>query len=348
MFFSLILSYKIEKCKYCNVNDNIIIQYNNVYLYCLIAVLVFTAGFRYNVGTDYWNYYTKYILNLKELFYSIINYNEPGIKMLSFVGRLIYDNGISLIFLSSLITISLYIITLYRYSPQFLVSIILYIFMGEWQGSFNGIRQYLAAALLFWGHRYILNRKFKQYLIIVVIASLFHTTAIVMLSQYFILNRKPDIKNFIQLFIGAIFLLFSYRYIFFGIEFYKDAIMNMTDNYLINSVSRIRIIITWVPIIVFFLFNKGYVSDKINAFYINALILNGLVMFATMNSTYLARIGIYTNSMCLIGYPYLLEDIRNKKKVNILIPTLFFYFLYWIYSVAFSSLKNFYWWFQYK
>ena len=39
----------------------------------------------------------------------------------------------------------------------------LYIFIGAWHGSFNGMRQYLAAAILFSGHRFIKERKFKEY-----------------------------------------------------------------------------------------------------------------------------------------------------------------------------------------
>ena len=70
--------------------------------------------------------------------------------------------------------------------PLLPLSIALFVLLGTWQGSFNGVRQYLAAAIIFAGHSLILNRRFKLFLLVVLMAALFHISALVCLAFYFV------------------------------------------------------------------------------------------------------------------------------------------------------------------
>lgn len=317
------------------------------FLLIIICILVFVAGFRYNVGQDFWIYYVGFKCSIEDCIEYIKKFKEPGIRVLSVVAYGIYDNGISLIFLSSLITICVYVMTIYRYSPIFMSSMMLYLMMGEWQGSFNGIRQYLASAVLFAGHRFIIEKKIWKYSVTVLLASLFHTTALVMLIQYFILPRKLNLKLILFMALSAIILLFSYNYIIGGIEFYKDSTLDMNDSYYTNSVSVYRIAVSVAPIILFLLFCYDRTRTTEQDFYLNGLIFNGMMMLATMNSTYLARIGIYTNALCLIGYAHLFQILEQKFNTKFFERcTLISYFPYWCYSVICTpALSNYNWWF---
>lgn len=319
----------------------------NPWLWPLIAVLVFVAGFRYDTGVDFWAYYVGFKANFAGCIQSLLSFKEPGIRFLSWLSRSVYDNGISLIFVSSLVTVFLYVITLYKFSPLFVASMVLYIFMGEWQGSFNGVRQFLASAILFAGHRYIFNRDLPRYCLCVFLATLFHTSAIVMIVPYYTLCKPIINKYLIRLVVGAGVMLLNYRYIFQGIGYYKGTTMDMTDSYMTNSVSVSRIVVSLVPVILFFFLRNGGKVDKKCEFYVNGLILNGIVMITTMHSTYLARLGIYTNAMCLIGYPYLFQMAYERFKSNtVKFCALALYSAYWWYSiVAFDSLRNYQFWF---
>lgn len=347
LILSYLLSKIIESCQKSDMDDRTKRIRERFALAIIICVLVFVAGFRYNVGQDFWVYYVGFRCNIKDCIEYIMQFKEPGIRVISVISYSVYDNGISLIFLSSLITISLYVSTLYKYSPIFVVSMLLYIFMGEWQGSFNGIRQYLASAILFSGHRYIIERKIWKYTAIVLLASLFHTTAMVMFVQYFILSRKLDLKLIVFMTISAILLLFSYNYIIGGIEFYKDSTLDMNDSYYTNSVSVYRIAVSIAPILLFLLFCYDRTRTTEQDFYLNGLIFNGMMMIATMNSTYLARIGIYTNALCLIGYAHLFQIIECKFNSKFFERcTLISYFPYWCYSIICTpALSNYNWWF---
>ena len=63
--------------------------------------------------------------------------------------------------------------TLYVYGRPFELSMFLFIGMFHYYASFNGIRQYMAAAILFWAVRYLIDGKLVRYMIVVLICSLF-------------------------------------------------------------------------------------------------------------------------------------------------------------------------------
>ena len=328
------------------INKRTMIRPDSGAVILLSAILIIISGLRYRVGTDYMAYYKSRVTDLQTVWKSFISFNEPGIKLLTFLSRSIYDDGQSLIFLSALITIGLYCWTIYRYHSMYLIAMLLYLFLGDWQGSFNGIRQYLAAAILFAGHRYIYNRDFPKYLLIVIVATLFHSSAIVMIIPYFLFARKPDITQLVILLIGSVVLSFSYEIIFRLIEDSKGKLLDTTDPYISNSVKIPRILVAFIPVSIYIILSKKEGNSAEQDFYVNALFLNAFAMLASMGSTYLARIGIYTGAILPIGYGYLFQTIEEKRSRRItIIFSMIVYFLYWIYSLQGHNL-TFHWIFE--
>lgn len=311
----------------------------------LASYLIFVGGFRYFTGVDYGFYYNTVKTTFDTLSSHIGLFNEPGIHFVSAVGRLFYNNGIVVILLSEIITVVLYVRGIYKYSPLFSVSMILYLLMGEWTGTFNGIRQYLAAAIVFAGHRYIYDKKFFRYLLVVFIASLFHVTAWIMIIPYFFYNKKPGLKQVFFLAIGTAIITYSYDFIFNIIGSYKGVEMSISDNsYYNTSVNVLRIGVAIIPVIVFFAFCKKDNLTHDEGFYINGLLFNAFAMIAASGSTYLARVGIYTAPIALIGYGYLFKLFRNQRIVKVIILITFLLFLvYWWFLVKDLGYK---WWFN--
>ena len=309
------------------------------------VVLILVSGLRYRVGTDFMAYYRNRVTDLNVVWRSLITFKEPGIKLLSFLSHKIYDDGQSLIFLSALITIGLYCWTIYRYHTMYLIGMLLYLFLGDWQGSFNGVRQYLAAAILFAGHRFILDRKLWQYCLVVFVATLFHTTAIVMILPYFLFCRKPDITQLVLLTIGAIVMRFSYGIIFDLISSYKGSVLNVEgDPYLSNSVNIFRILVAFIPVVIYIVFCNKEKHTREQNFYINAVFFNAFSMMAGMGSTYLARIGIYTSAALSIGIGHVFQLIDDEQTRKItMCMSMGVYLLYWLYSLQGRSLANFHW-----
>ncbi len=207
--------------------------------------------------------------------------------------------------------------------------------LGEWHGSFNGIRQYLAAAVLFCGHRFILERKIKQYLIIIIIASCFHVTALTMLVTYWILNRKINIYNILLLLIGAILIRYSYSYLFDVMSYVKNQEMNYDDYaYYSTSVNYLRVLVTFAPLIVCYYFCEGINKTSESIFYVNCLIINFFMHFALSGSTYATRLCIYTVSSCILSYDCMIKLLKeNVNKKNMMTIICILYFIYWLISL---------------
>ena len=318
--------------------------------FIMAAALIVISGLRYFVGTDYFSYYRNRVTDISVVWKSLIAFREPGIKLFSFIAHLIYDDGQSLIFLSALVTVGLYCWVIYRCHAEtmYLVSMLLYLFLGEWQGGFNCVKQYLAAAIMLAGHRYILSRDWKKYFAIVLLGALFHITALVMIVPYFLFNRKPDIKQVFFLAAGAIVTRFSYPLIFYLIGAYKGRALNVIgDAYLTNDVNVFRILVAFVPILVYWLFgNKGNHTRETDL-YLNVVIFNAFSMFAGMGSTYLARIGIYSGAALPIGYGYLIRTITDGRTRKVIVfVSLVLYLAYWIYSLQSASIRTFHWIFE--
>ncbi|HPF53692.1 MAG TPA: EpsG family protein [Eubacteriales bacterium] len=311
-------------------------------LFVILAslVLIFVAGCRYYVGTDFGYYYKDIVGGFSAFWRHLWAYKEPGIWLVGAVGRLFADNGGSVIFMASLFTVGLYMIQIYKHANMYLVSMLLFMFLGTWDGSFNGVRQYMAAAVLFAGHRFILERKFIKYLIVVFLASLCHTSALIMIPVYFIFLRKLDGWQLLIMAVGAVAIRFSYDLVFSAVGFLKGQEVVMND-YSTNSVNILRIIVNMVPVGVYLLFCEKKNLTREESFYLTGIILNGFVYVATMQSTYLARAGIYTDSFAILGYGYLFKLIKNEKtRTFLMIAAMVLFFVYWRYAIVHSTALN--------
>lgn len=315
-----------------------------VFAFVAAATLIIVAGLRYRVGTDYMAYYRTRVTDWQTVWEYLIHFREPGIRLLSRISTMIADDGAVLIFLSAMIIIGIYSLMIYRYSPMYLVSMLLFLFLGDWTGSFNGIRQYLAAAIVFAGHRYILRRKWAPYFLMVLLASLFHKSALVMVLPYFLFSRKPDGTQFVILAAGALIIRLSYEGVMQLVELFKGTIIDWNDAYMTRDVNPLRIAVSFIPVALFFSSCDRKKMGKTQEFYINGLFFNAFAMLASMGSAYFGRIGIYTGAMTCIGYGYLFQLIPKGKHKNIVITVLFIVLVaYWIYSLQSDSLHSFNW-----
>ena len=316
--------------------------------FILSSVLIFVSGFRYRVGTDFMSYYRWHITDWSTVLRNLLSFRGGGFPLLAKLSRTIWNDGQSVIFFSALVIVGLYSWTIYRQSNGYLLSVLLYLFLGQWQGSFNGIRQYIAAGILFTGYHYIHEKNFLKYGLIIFVASLFHASAIVMVLPCFLFFRRPDLKQLLFLACGAVFLFFSYDMVFNIIGAVKGKAMILKEGtYRTNDVNPFRIAVAFIPLLVYIVLCDKEQHTKEQDFYINAIFFNAFAMLAGMGSTYLARIGIYTNSFLILAYGYLFQLIRNEKSKRITVAlVLTMYFFYWVYSIKAGGIESFQWYFN--
>ena len=86
--------------------------------------------------------------------------------------------------------------TLKDYSENFFFSLFLFIAMTHFTWMMNGMRQFIAVSILFLNLRYIKEHRFIPYLILTLLLSSIHITALIMIPAYFIGISRPWGKRF--------------------------------------------------------------------------------------------------------------------------------------------------------
>lgn len=153
--------------------------------YNLLFFMVFIfSAFRFDVGYDYGHYY-RIILN--EALQSYTNFELIPRYIAEFSN---YIGFTQLFFIvTSYIIVSGVHCVLKKHSKDYFLSLLIFISIPYFYFiSFSIVRQYCAIAIVFYGIKYIFQRKFFSYVVAVILASMFHYSAIIAIVIYF-LNR---------------------------------------------------------------------------------------------------------------------------------------------------------------
>lgn len=317
----------------------------NIFVVLCALTLIFVGGLRYGVGTDYFTYVGMFDSS-SSWFERLLSWEEPGTLFIGAISKFLGGGPYFMIFLISVVIVSLNIITLRKNSSDFALAVALYILVGCWHNSFNGMRQYLAAAVLFAGHRFMIDRKIWKWALIVALASLFHRTAIIMFPVYFVADGKLNWKRVLLIIAATIVLLLSTDFLFSIMEDLKGSRQDIYE-YSQTQVNVLRIAVTFAPLALAISRGKEFFKDPENAFYVKMLIINAGFMFATSSSAYLARVGIYTEIYTALGIPRLISGMTTKNKNIWIVIIVALYAVYWWYEISTrSSLSNWRWLFD--
>ena len=329
--FAAGLSHRIQTGKEMGQAEGV--QKRRVFL--LILVLTCVIGLRFNVGTDYASYYRGYYNYSRLPWSEFLEISDPGLRLIAKISTFIYDDPVTMFFIAALIFMTLYVVTLYRNGDDFFACIVMFFISGTFLDSCNGVRQSLAVAIIFFGFPYLRDRKFFKYLITILIATAFHSTAIIMLPVYFLLSRKTTWWRILLTVGGAVLLSFSYSYIFDMVETITEKNVNLEYSYYEQGVSIFRVAVAVAPCVLLpFVDKEKFEQDSI---YINILIFNAALMCITANSAFLARVGMYSTGFLCIALPKILSDLRLKHADFIRFGVYVCYFAYWIASILLTA-----------
>lgn len=190
--------------------SNKILQKTGKNFFVILSFLPFfcITAFRYGIGYDYLNIYTK-------IFNSIINGAatnwEPAIVLIcKLIGKFSSD-PFYFFFITSLITCIFIYKAILKNSLIPWLSLILFIVSGLYMDSMNAVRQYIAISIFAYSFKFIEEQNLKKYIISIIVATLFHSSAIMLLPIYFFCNLKltPKKKFWVCVFIIILLPLFN-------------------------------------------------------------------------------------------------------------------------------------------
>lgn len=229
-------------------------------------------------------------------------------------------------------------------SVDYLFSMYLFVASTTFSWMFNGIRQFLVAAVLFSLYFLLLERKRFIFIGIVLLCTFIHSTAIIMLPAILFVDYKPFGKVmmlFIVLILSSAFsvgLLMDSMDILLQNSLYHDSLNQFAED---DGAHPLRVLFESVPVIMAFVkrkqiaaLNNSFINLCINMSTVSA----GLFFIAMLTSgIMIGRLPIYFGLYNFILIPFLINYVYTPNRKAL-------YFIFYIAYLAFYivSTQHFY------
>ena len=335
------------------INDKTVTRYNWIFALLALAPLVYLAAKRNRYFGDTLAYWRSF-QNSPSNFSNIPEY-VAGIKkdkayyLFASLWHCVLGNHPS-VYLGILALIQgLLITTTFRkYTPHLLTAFFVFVASTDYLSFMhNGIRQFLAVAIVFASAKFIFEKKYIPAIISILIASRFHGTALLMLPVIFVVQGKPWNKR------TMLMLMISFCAILYVNQFTRILDFLLEETQYSNVVSDwtywqddganpLRVAVYCIPMLLS-LIGIEYIREAndpiINICTNMAIISSGLYLISMATSgIYIGRLPIYTclYSNCIL-LPWEVNHFFNKESGRIIRWAMIICFLiFYYYQIIFT------------
>ncbi|XTR37216.1 EpsG family protein [Paraclostridium tenue] len=234
---------------------------------------------------------------------------EVGYKLLVKIISLITND--SQIFISIIAAISLIGVTklIYKYSSMPVLSYWLYITFGFYTFIFSGLRQAIAISLVLISFDYLMENKIIKFILMVILASLFHKTAMAFIVCYPFKNINITKKNILSMFVSFLFI-FIFRFKIMSIL----KTMLYDEYEIVASNSYTLLIVALIILMASLYFYKSVINkNSKNSIYYQMMYLSVCCLLLASTTTNMTRIADYFYIYLIILIPEVLTSIKDKK-----------------------------------
>ena len=309
---------------YFILNKTSLKKYNkNNLMFCVLIFIIFTViqGCRANnVGTDTSKYVNIYNI-IKNLPWSSVILKEDFNLEIGFGLLMKILSSINLSARFFLIVVAMIIngalsYFVYKNSKNPLLSIIIFMGAEFFTLSFTALRQMLAVVIILNAYTFIKESKFKQAVFLIILASMFHTTALVFLPV--VLFKKISVnKKFLIIFVTLLILVqilgFPILEYILGNTYYGRYLNNGTIG---EGIVQLLVIIvyTTLGLIIYYKCDKKPEYNTLILIMLTAILIQSL----TWKIQLLGRAMWYFYIFNMIYLPNLINEIKGIKQKNIL------------------------------
>ena len=307
---------------------------------------------RWERGTD-WMSYLDFFEDIEAIYpYS---YFEFLFTQLNLWSHRISNNYTFCLFLQAVLIYSLSYISIKKYSLLPVFSVLIW-FSFSFAGIFF-VRQTIAVALILFSFFYIVERRFWYFFALVIIATLFHKSAIVFLPAYYLFTLNLSKKQIFIMIAGS-FLLSAITGNFFTFlaTYNIDGVSDKAESYMEVGVSdsfgssfspletMLRGVFYRIFIIIFVLnfliadYKKDYLfRGLINLYLVGVMFF---IIFVPISVT-LIRFSSYYEILQIFIYPYIVLKYKNDQFKNLALLLLLAYFAFRFYGVVQGYEKSY-------
>ena len=319
-----------------NINDTKEIkeQRNMVFLLLILGVFVFVTGFQSGFG-DTTSYLSQF-MNLKYSFEDSLVHSwdnkSPLFQIYMALIKSFTQDGQWLLLITAFITNLLVWNVMRKESASIPVACYLYICSGLCLWAMNGIRQYLAATILFAAYKLIIDGKWIKWFLLLFIVYFIHTSVVFLVPIYFLYRKKPWQKTTLLLIVFV--LLIGIFYTQFSNSFFEIAQGTVFEEYKtqvaeVASTKIIRTAFMMIPAILSFIYRKEIEKTNSPLLFLSsnaALLSAGIYFLASIGAgNLIGRIAVYSDLFVyIVLMPYILKTISISR----------YNYVGWIYLIA--------------
>lgn len=225
-----------------------------------------------------------------------------------------------------------------RFSVNPALSMVIFFSIGTYVMYMAAMKQCFAIAILMFALPYVIDRKYVQYILLVLLAMMFHTHAFVFLAVPLFFNKPWGKTTWIVL--GVVFAaMITYNRTFGALMNFAISLgVNVADFEVFDghSIHPIRIAVYAIPAILSFVFKEKLYrnSTKTENLFANMSIYTVFILMIGLiqGANLFARMAAYYEIALSISIPWMLQKLFDKKSTQTItvIATLCFfgYFLY--------------------
>lgn len=288
------------------------------------------------VGPDtlayYYNYYN--LGNISTLIYLLDNNRmELGYTLLAYFFSRV---GLSYYFFQIILTFLIYIpivAFIKKYSINIGFSIFLFWITFYAFGTMNVTRMWMAVSILTLSTKYIISRSFFKFFAIVLLAMLFHKSAIVFVLLYYVYGKKINVKTISLLLVACVIITFFFNSFITTLTSSLGVYENyLTDNRL-NTSENLAVKLAFMVNIVVFVFccfvkawamKNGKNEISILSFYALVIVVGLGIIGLSFNMT--GRVSYYFSIYLILLIPNAFNNIDNKK-IRFILRLVYVFFL---------------------
>lgn len=287
---------------------------------CLVLILFSAFRSLSGPGNDEYAYRNRYDAfenkSLSELL-TDKDSSEPLITTIFWFATRITTTNQGGIMIVAVLTIGLIMLSLRRDAKDFSYAIVMFFATGCLFSTFNGIAQYLAAAISLYSFKYVYNKQLFKFFIAVCICCMVHSASIILILLYFICNTKlgsAKMYLFDFIFLASIVVLYNLIPVFstendlFDLNKYQEII---TAGH--HGVNILTVIISLAPAIFAVLIAPKIEStDRVTSVTAHMTIINALIYIAGSIDVYIARFALFTDIFVVIFLSRAFKYIYDK------------------------------------
>lgn len=316
---------------------------NNLVFYILsgISLIVISAFRSWSVGADTLNYINLYRYannaSVENLLFGYQGVDRGYLLYTKFLNNF-SESGQFLLFVNSVIIVFSIFYFIYKNSNNDVLSVYLFLTLSQYLTSMNITRQYLVISIFVFAYEMLKKNKFTIYILLILLASTIHSTALIFLILVPIIWLKPTYKNLLRLLpiMGAVtIILYLNPTIIFSVAgSYSDYI----GTQFFQSVDVGGTIVIWIVQFLLVIFGIMILKNKeLNDEVSIRIFISSFMVFASIcvgllgSQIYLLfRLNYYFDLFMLLLIPDVIFYLVKEKNLArfIIYSLLFIYFVY--------------------